>query len=201
MSDPSKHRRPNHLLVTRQIQLEARRRGLPRSAVEDAPLNSLAGRSCPNARLSNCEVDTRRVANPKQDLAEDPLNIVNSNWPTRQHREVKVFGESIRLDVALLQTRPALKHPMGVEQRMATDSPQHPAEDIVLLHDILTKTPLFDPFNDVSATNHQEVITSALIRSFQCRLIVPRTVLVGSNAVMPALIRERLAALRSSAEM
>src|SRR5579863_4958834 len=43
MSNASKHRRPNHLLVTRQIQLEARRRRLPRSAVEDSPLNSLAG--------------------------------------------------------------------------------------------------------------------------------------------------------------
>ena len=56
--------------------------------------------------------------------------------------EVQIFRETVRLEVALLETGTPLEDPRGVQLGMGRDPPEEPAEDVVLLDDIFSKQPL-----------------------------------------------------------
>ena len=56
--------------------------------------------------------------------------------------EVQIFRETVRLEVALLETGAPLEDPRGVQLGMGRDPPEEPAEDVVLLDDVFSKQPL-----------------------------------------------------------
>ena len=67
--------------------------------------------------------------------------------------EVQIFRETVRLEVALLETGAPLEDPRGVQLGMGRDPPEEPAEDVVLLDDVFSKQPLSGSPAAPSSTN------------------------------------------------
>ena len=58
-----------------------------------------------------------------EDPAEERLDLFGAVGATGQDREVKVLGEPVGLDVALLQASATLEDPLISEDRVGSDSP------------------------------------------------------------------------------
>src|SRR5487761_2042273 len=116
-----------------------RSRGRNRTAVADPRLardsaarifvnveHELIGRHCKAGLLRN----------PGNDLTERASEKTLVEMAFVSQREVKVFGKTISLEVALLETGAALEHPGFSEGRVSIDSSEHPAENVILLDGI-----------------------------------------------------------------
>lgn len=68
--------------------------------------------------------------------------------------EVQIFRETVRLEVALLETGAPLEDPRGVQLGMGRDPPEEPAEDVVLLDDVFSKQPLSGSLTEIGVANH-----------------------------------------------
>ncbi len=69
-------------------------------------------------------------------------------------REIQVFRETIRLEVALLQAGAAFEHTCGVQRRVGEDARQQPAEDIVFFDNVRFKAELPGEINDLLSRDH-----------------------------------------------
>ncbi len=119
-----------------------------------------------------------------------------------QDGEVQVLGEAVGLDVALLQAGTALEDPLVAEDRGAAESPQQPAEDVVLLDDLLGELPLADPLDDVRPGDHHSPPgdpRATLTRSPQRRTMRPGAFVDGSSITRPELRRSKQAWISSGA--
>lgn len=74
-------------------------------------------------------------------------------------REIQVFGESVGLKVALLNTGPSLKHPSVSCLGITGNCGENPAENVVLLDNLSSKLPFSSPFKNVLLVNHEEIST------------------------------------------
>lgn len=68
--------------------------------------------------------------------------VDEAEWAPFPYGEVQIFRETVRLEVALLETGTPLEDPRGVQLGMGRDPPEEPAEDVVLLDDVFSKQPL-----------------------------------------------------------
>jgi len=117
------------------------------------------------AQVSHSKVDARCLLDPGQHRTEGSRHLGFCAWCPRQHGEVQVFGEAVRFDVALLETGAALEDPTVAENGIRTDAPQHPAEDVVLLDDVLPQSPFEAALDDLRATDHPPPPMATLSRS------------------------------------
>ena len=128
-------------LIGREVQLDARRiaGSAERPAIADAALGGLtATRVCEDFKLARLgrELETRCVVDPVGDLLEDPSEESFVQVLGILQGEVQILGESVRLEVALLEASPALEHPARANLWMRGDPGQEPAQRIVLLDDM-----------------------------------------------------------------
>jgi len=139
------------------------------------------------------KIHTGRAVDAGQDALDKRANVIRRVGPSGQHGEVEVLGEAVGLDIAFFQTCPAFEDPRLTQGRVGGDPPQQPAQNVILLDDLLGQTPLADPLNDVSARNHEASAgpRSMFTRRPQRRTIRPREVFAGSRVVRPALRRSR----------
>lgn len=140
--DGSSLRRPHDELVDCEVDLDAcSHRGLARAPVVHTALGAHAAWSPSEPWLPDGEVDAGLVADPRQDLFDHRMDVGGIDGTVRQDGEVEVLGEPVGLDVALLQAGAAFEDPEVAELRMLTKAPEHPAEDVILLDDVLGQPP------------------------------------------------------------
>lgn len=131
-------------LVRREIELDLRpsaraRRGRYRSAIADPALTTAPTATVHvnvEAELVVGNHEARFVGDPCDDLAEDTPEKAFVEMTLADKSEVDVFGESIGLEVALLQARPSFKYPRLRNVTVRIDPRKQPSENIVLLEDI-----------------------------------------------------------------
>ena len=71
-----------------------------------------------------------------------------------QNCEIEILRKSECLEIALLQTRATLEHPPVTQCWFGPNAGKHPPEDIILLHHVISQTPLRDPGTEITFTYH-----------------------------------------------
>ena len=99
--------------------------------------------------------------------------------------EVEILGESIRLEPALAEARAALER-LRSRHLVLGDSGEQPAEDVVLLDDVVGELPLIGCVCYFALRNHAE--TSAFTRRPQWPDLGPCDGSAGSRSDMPEVI-------------
>src|SRR6266540_4082606 len=136
-------------LRRKRLTMSYRSRGRPRCAI--ARIFS-ANSSWTEKQPRRCrEVDARLVGDARQGPEEKRLDVVGAERTAPDHSEVEVLGIAVGLDVALLEAGASLEDPRLRQDRIGTNAPQQPPEDVVLLDDLFGEAPLRDPFDDVGA--------------------------------------------------
>jgi hypothetical protein len=91
---------------------------------------------------ASAEVYSRSLRYGTQYFVKDRSKIGLLVRRARKESEVEILRESVRLEVTLLEGSSALEDPRLTQNRMSTDSPEDPSENIVLFDHVFSKTPL-----------------------------------------------------------
>jgi hypothetical protein len=143
VGDRSTDRLLDEDLVVGEVELDARLvRIASRSAVVDPALGRAPIGSHADERGTARQRDASLLLDGIEHRGQGGQQCGRLEWAVLADGEVEVFGESVRLDEALLEAGATLEDPRVAQRCVRPDAPEEPAEDVVLLDDLLGQPPL-----------------------------------------------------------
>ena len=145
MRDRAINGRQDQHFVTRQVELDpwqVARRRRNRPAIGDSPLARRAVATVPEdleLYFVGRKLDAGLLVDPGGNFPKCADQEIDVEMRFIGQREIEILGETVRLEVALLETGSAFEYPLPAERRVIEDAGKEPAENVVLFYDVRQK--------------------------------------------------------------